>query len=137
VDYTCQVHRRGTLSANMMHATYVDSVYIEQVIHMIIRNVKHLQVLSVQLDGEEIPTRPTKFGAKFDSQAWGVKPSTITHVVDGLGVRGGVYLRPQKMLRKDNRLGENPAILFRSYKLFRSCSRADSNMNQQVAIRIV
>jgi hypothetical protein len=82
VDYTYQIHRRGTLSAKMMHATYVDSVYVEQVIHMIIRNVKHLQVLSVQLDGEEIPTRPTKFGAKFDSQAWGVKPSTITHVVD-------------------------------------------------------
>jgi hypothetical protein len=67
-----------------MHATYVDSVYIEQVIHMIIRNVKHLQVLSVQLDREEIPMRPTKFGAKFDSQAWGVKPLTITHVIDDM-----------------------------------------------------
>jgi hypothetical protein len=39
-------------------------------------------VLSVQLDGEEILTRPTKFSAKFDFQVWGVKPSTITHVVD-------------------------------------------------------
>jgi hypothetical protein len=58
--------------------------------------------------------------------------------------RGCVYLRPQKMLRKDNRLGEDGiynlqktlvkrttglgetlAILFRFYKLFRSCSHAD------------
>ena len=49
---------------------------------MVIRNVKHLQVLSVQLDAEDVPKRPTKFGAKFDPQAWGIKPGMITIVVD-------------------------------------------------------
>jgi hypothetical protein len=49
---------------------------------MILQNIKHLQVLSVQLDREEIPTRPIKFSAKFGPQVWGMKPSTITNVAD-------------------------------------------------------
>ena len=66
----------------MMNVSDVDSSDINQIIYMILRNIKHLQALSVQLDSEEIPTRPVKFGAKFDSDAWGVKSANITLFVD-------------------------------------------------------
>jgi hypothetical protein len=44
----------------------------------------------------------------------------------GLGVRRRWNLQPTEDVgEEDNGLGETPAILFRFYKLFRSCSSAD------------
>lgn len=40
---------------------------------MIIWNLTHLQVLSIVLEGKNIPVRPTKFGKKFDLHLWNVK----------------------------------------------------------------
>jgi hypothetical protein len=51
---------------------------------MIIRNLKHLQVLSVQLEAEDNIARPTKFGVKFDPQPWNVKPSNITLTLEDM-----------------------------------------------------
>ena len=53
----------------------------------------------------------------------------------GLGVRGRMYLQPQKMGEKDYGLGGYPAIPLRSYKLFRSCfSRRSKWISQAIKI---
>jgi hypothetical protein len=58
------------------------------------RNLKHLQVLSVELEGESLDARPTKFGQTFDPQPWNVQKVKIMATLEDMKLNKS---KPSKM----------------------------------------
>jgi hypothetical protein len=58
------------------------------------RNLKHLQVLTVELEGESLEARPMKFGQTFDPEAWKVRNIEVTATLDDMKLNKS---KPSKM----------------------------------------